>query len=89
MVMNLFYYYLIFINILAFTAMGIDKYKAKKKKWRTPEKTLMTLAVIGGSLGMIIGMNFFRHKTRHKLFSVGGPIILIMQLIMFYFIYTK
>lgn len=87
--MNLFFYYMIFINILAFAAMGIDKYKAKKKKWRTPEKTLMTLAAIGGALGMIIGMNFFRHKTRHKLFLVGGPIILIMQLIIFYFIYTK
>lgn len=87
--MKIFLGYLLFINILAFAAMGIDKRKAKKKKWRTPEKTLMTLALIGGSVGMIFGMKYFRHKTLHKLFSIGGPAILIMQLILLYLIYTK
>jgi uncharacterized membrane protein YsdA (DUF1294 family) len=71
------------MNIIAFIAMGIDKRKAKKKKWRTPEKVLMSLAVFGGSLGMIFGMKFFRHKTRHKLFYIGGPSILVIQLIIF------
>lgn len=87
--MKIFLVYLLFINILAFAAMGIDKRKAKKKKWRTPEKTLMTLALIGGSVGMILGMKYFRHKTLHKLFSTGGPAILIIQLILLYLVYTK
>lgn len=87
--MKIFLSYLLFINIFTFIAMGIDKRKAKKKKWRTPEKTLMTLAIVGGSVGMILGMKFFRHKTLHKLFSIGGPVILIMQLIILYLIYIK
>lgn len=87
--MKIFFSYLLFINIFTFIAMGIDKRKAKKKKWRTPEKTLMTLAIVGGSVGMILGMKFFRHKTLHKLFSIGGPVILIMQLIILYLIYIK
>ena len=87
--MKIFLSYLLFINIFTFAAMGIDKRKAKKKKWRTPEKTLMTLAIVGGSVGMILGMKFFRHKTLHRLFSIGGPAILIIQLILLYLIYIK
>ena len=87
--MKIFLVYLLFINIITFAAMGIDKRKARKKKWRTPEKTLLTLAIAGGSVGLILGMKFFRHKTLHKLFSIGGPVILIMQLILLYLIYTK
>lgn len=87
--MKIFFSYLLFINIFTFIAMGIDKRKAKKKKWRTPEKTLMTLAIVGGSVGMILGMKFFRHKTLHRLFSIGGPAILIIQLILLYLIYIK
>ena len=77
------------MNKLGQTLRIIDKRKAKKKKWRTPEKTLMTLAIVGGSVGMILGMKFFRHKTLHRLFSIGGPAILIIQLILLYLIYIK
>lgn len=87
--MKIFLVYLLFINILTFAAMGIDKRKAMKKKWRTPEKTLMTLALIGGSIGLILGMKYFRHKTLHKLFSIGGPAILIIQLILLYLVCIK
>ena len=87
--MKIFLVYLLFINILTFAAMVIDKRKEMKKKWRTPEKTLMTLALIGGSIGLILGMKYFRHKTLHKLFSIGGPAILIIQLILLYLVCIK
>lgn len=73
--------YLIVINVVAFLAFGLDKLKAKADAWRIPEKTLLGLAIIGGSVGAILGMRTFRHKTRHKQFSVGLPVILAVQLI--------
>ncbi|SFU84017.1 Uncharacterized membrane protein YsdA, DUF1294 family [Clostridium sp. DSM 8431] len=82
--MKLFIYYIVLINIITFASMGIDKYKAKKKKWRIPEKNLMTLAVLGGSIGMLFGIYFFRHKTKHKLFTLGTPVILLLQVIIIY-----
>lgn len=60
--------------------MGIDKRKAIKKVWRIPESTLFIVALIGGSIGSIIGMNFFRHKTKHWYFVLGMPLILIAQI---------
>lgn len=74
--------YLIVINIVAFSLMGIDKSKAKRKVWRIPEKTLFLSAAIGGSVGAIIGMYFFHHKTRHWYFKWGMPVILIIQLLL-------
>ena len=79
--------WLIFINLAAFAAMGIDKSRAIRGKWRIPEKTLFTFAILGGSLGGIIGMYAFRHKTRHKKFSIGFPAIFIVQLVLGIFIY--
>ena len=76
------------INLAAFIAMGIDKYKAVHQKWRIPEKTLFLLAVLGGSLGGIFGMNFFRHKTQHKKFSAGFPAVLIIQIAIGIVIYS-
>ena len=73
--------YLFFINVVAFAAMGIDKYKAKHKKWRIQEKTLFILAIIGGSIGSLYGMHLFRHKTKHKSFMLGMPGILIVQIL--------
>ena len=73
--------YLVVINVVAFLAFGLDKLKAKADAWRIPEKTLLGLAIIGGSVGAILGMRTFRHKTRHKQFSVGLPVILAVQLI--------
>lgn len=74
--------YLILINLSAFLSMGIDKRKAIKNRYRIPEKTLFLLAIFGGSPGSIIGMQLFRHKTRHKSFTIGMPAILIIQLLL-------
>ena len=73
--------YLILVNILAFALMGIDKSKAKHHKWRIQERTLFASAIIGGSVGALYGMHFFRHKTKHKSFMLGMPAILIIQLV--------
>lgn len=77
-----FLIYLILINIIAFLAMYIDKRKAKYGKWRIPEQTLLILALIGGSIGAIAGMYTFRHKTKKLRFSIGFPVILILQIIL-------
>ena len=74
--------YLLAVNLLLFAAMGIDKYKAKHQLWRIPERTLFVLAAIGGSLGGILGMRLFHHKTLHPQFRYGFPAILILQLIL-------
>lgn len=74
--------YLILVNAVAFLLMLIDKQKAKKKKWRIPEATLIGSASIGGSIGALAGMYTFRHKTKHTKFTVGIPVILILQLIL-------
>lgn len=71
--------YLIIINIVSFAFMGADKRRAGKGKRRVTESTLFLLAVIGGSLGGIGGIYAFRHKTLHKQFTIGFPIILILQ----------
>jgi uncharacterized membrane protein YsdA (DUF1294 family) len=73
--------YLITVNALGFLLMLIDKAKAKKKKWRIPERTLMTVAAIGGSVGSLLGMYAVRHKTKHPKFTIGIPLILALQII--------
>ena len=82
-------YFLIYliINIIAFMAMYIDKRKAKYGKWRIPEQTLLILAIIGGSIGAIAGMYIFRHKTKKLRFSVGFPVILILQIVLIFSIW--
>ena len=79
--------YLAIINIAAFAAMGIDKLKAKKRAWRIPEATLFLLVIFGGSVGGILGMFLFRHKTRHWYFLYGMPLILIIQIILIAVLY--
>lgn len=74
--------YLLAVNVISFAMMGIDKQKARKHAWRIPESTLFVLAIIGGSIGSILGMRLFRHKTRHRSFVYGMPAILIVQLIL-------
>ena len=81
-IMRYFIIYLVIINIIAFLAMYIDKRKAKYGKWRIPEQSLFILALIGGSIGAIIGMYTFRHKTKKLRFSVGFPAILVLQIIL-------
>ena len=72
------------INIVTFIIYGIDKYKAKKGKWRIPENSLIGLAIIGGSIGAYIGMRVWHHKTMHLKFKYGIPLIIIIQLIAAY-----
>lgn len=72
--------YLIFMNLLAFLLMGLDKAKARRNRWRIPEKTLFLSSILGGSIGAILGMQVFRHKTKHASFRIGMPCILIAQL---------
>ncbi|ABR33461.1 protein of unknown function DUF1294 [Clostridium beijerinckii NCIMB 8052] len=72
--------YLLIINLLGFLIMFIDKQRAIHKEWRIPEKTLIGISIFGGSIGMLIGMSSFRHKTKHKKFTIGVPFILLMQI---------
>lgn len=72
--------YLVVVNLLGFAMMGIDKARARKRAWRIPEAHLMIVALIGGSIGSILGMWMFRHKTKHWYFAYGLPVILILQI---------
>ena len=83
-----FIIYLIIINIIAFFAMFIDKRKAKYGKWRIKEHTLFILALIGGSVGTIVGMYTFRHKTKKARFFIGFPVILIVEVLLGFMIYN-
>ena len=82
--MNYFFIYLLVINLFGFFAMGLDKHKAKKGKWRIPEKTLFLLAILGGSLGTTIGMHVFHHKTKHWYFKFGMPVIFVIQMLLLF-----
>ncbi len=73
--------YLLIINMITFIAYGVDKYKAGHEKWRIPEATLIGLAIIGGSIGALLGMRVFHHKTRKPKFFVGVPVILALQIV--------
>lgn len=78
--------YLLAINIIAFLAMGIDKWKAKRNAWRIQESTLTTLVLLGGGIGGIAGMYTFRHKTQKPRFFIGFPLIIIAQIIIIIYI---
>ena len=80
--MKIFLIYLLIINLLAFIFYGVDKWKAKHRRWRIPEATLIFLALIGGSIGALAGMFFFHHKIRKAKFSFGVPLILILQIVL-------
>lgn len=77
--MKYLYLYLIIINAAGLLSMLVDKQKARKGAWRIPERTLMTIAAIGGSLGSFLGMQLFRHKTKHPKFYIGIPMLLAAQ----------
>lgn len=74
--------YLIIVNLIALAIYGYDKQCAKTHKWRVSEKTLLAAAVIGGSVGAYIGMISFRHKTRHKVFQICVPLLVIVQILL-------
>ena len=87
--MKYFLLYLLLINAAAFVLMLVDKVKAKKNRWRIPERTLFGSALLGGSIGGILGMYTFRHKTKHLSFTLGMPAILIAQLALAIWIFLK
>ncbi len=77
------------INLVTFAVYGIDKAKAKRGAWRVPEKTLFLLPLLGGSLGALLGMRVFHHKTKHWYFVWGIPLILLAQLALAVWLYVK
>lgn len=79
--------YLIIVNLVGYAIMGIDKKRAIRGAWRISEASLFFTAIIGGSLGCILGMQHFRHKTKHWYFKYGMPAILILQVCLFTFVY--
>jgi len=85
---NILFIYLIAVNVVTFITYGIDKWKATRKKWRIPEATLLGLAAIGGGLGAWLGMKVWHHKTLHKKFRFGVPLLLIVQIALVVWITT-
>jgi uncharacterized membrane protein YsdA (DUF1294 family) len=81
--------YLIIVNIAAFAIMGTDKHKAQRNKWRVSETSIFILGLIGGGTGIFLGMRFFRHKTKHLKFTLGIPVIVIINIIMLGYILQK
>jgi uncharacterized membrane protein YsdA (DUF1294 family) len=78
--------YFITINIISFTSMGMDKWKAIKGKWRTKESTLWLYAFVGGALGSTIGMHVFRHKISQPRFKIGFPLLLLIQAVIIFYL---
>lgn len=78
--MKYLFYYLLAINVVTFFVYGIDKLKAKRSRWRIPEATLLWLAAFGGSIGALLGIRIWHHKTLHAKFRYGVPAILILQI---------
>jgi uncharacterized membrane protein YsdA (DUF1294 family) len=87
--MKYFLWYLLLINAAAFVLMLVDKCKARKNRWRIPERTLILSALFGGSIGALLGMYTFRHKTKHLKFTLGIPAILIAQISLAIWIFQK
>lgn len=81
--------YLIVINAVGFILMLADKFKAKRNHWRIPEKTLLGVAAIGGSIGSLAGMYLVRHKTKHPRFFIGIPVMLVLQAAMVIWLYSR
>ncbi|OUP83466.1 hypothetical protein B5F07_10895 [Lachnoclostridium sp. An169] len=77
--MRFLIWYLILINIITWIIYGLDKWKARRGKWRVPEKTLLLLALAGGSIGALAAMVMFHHKTHKARFYIGVPLILILE----------
>ena len=78
--MNILIIYFVAINVATFFTFGIDKWKAKHSKWRIREAALLLLAILGGSIGALLGMKVWHHKTMHKKFKYGLPLILLVQI---------
>ena len=81
--------YLFAVNIVSFILYGIDKYKAKRGKWRISEAMLLTMAVIGGSVGAWTGMKVWHHKTMHKKFTIGVPLVFALQMALVTYLHVR
>lgn len=81
--------YLLAVNIASFIMYGIDKYKAKRGKWRISEAMLLTIAVIGGSVGAWTGMKVWHHKTMHKKFTIGVPLVFVLQVALVIYLHVR
>ncbi|MBA2873764.1 DUF1294 domain-containing protein [Thermaerobacillus caldiproteolyticus] len=79
--------YMFFINILGCFIMAIDKQKARKRKWRIAESTIWCVSLIGGAIGTTIGMHLFHHKTKHRLFRYGLPLLAFLDVIVYFIFY--
>ena len=89
MILRAIIIYLICINILTFLVFGIDKWKARRGKWRIPEATLIGMSIAGGGIGALLGMSLFRHKTQKRKFTLGIPAILLVQAFLAYFFFLR
>ena len=80
-------FYLVILNVLTFLLYGIDKWKAKRSRWRIPESALLGMAAVGGSVGAWLGMRIWHHKTQHKKFRYAVPAILVAQIVLLVWIF--
>ena len=87
-VMKVVLIYAAIVNVVGFFIMGIDKSKAQRNVWRIPEKTLLGIAFLGGGVGVWLGMEMFRHKTKHLQFKYGVPIITLLEFIAACYVFT-
>ena len=78
--------YFLVINLFSFLMFGYDKFKAKRNGWRIPERRFLYLGMLGGAAGVYVGMRVFRHKTRHTSFVYGIPILMALNLVLFYYL---
>ncbi len=83
------YWYLLIINVLAFVCYGLDKLKAKSNARRISERALLLLALVGGSVGAWLGMLVWRHKTKHAMFAIGVPVMLLLQAALYWWITVR
>jgi uncharacterized membrane protein YsdA (DUF1294 family) len=83
---KLFFTYLLIVNVISFALMGIDKKRARNSQYRISEQTLWLSAIAGGVIGAIVGMNYFRHKTKHAAFKYGLPLLLAIEAALIYYV---
>lgn len=86
--LQLVFIYMVVVSVVGFLAMGIDKTKAKADAWRISEKTLLGIAFLGGSAGVWLGMEVFRHKTKHLQFKYGVPVIFLLEFIAVCYVFS-
>jgi len=84
MINEIYWVYPVMINMIAFVMVGRDKRKSQKNKWRTPESSFFVIGLLGGAIGVYLGMQLFRHKTKHRKFTVGIPLLIILNCLYVY-----